>query len=727
MSTNTQTTSALLLYQVGPVHCCAPSQAVRAVIEPPPFTRTPGSSERRPGIFRYNRQIIPVTDLRVGFGVEPQQRQKPGRLIIVDFGDRATGFWVDGIHNVVAWPGEGWGPLPALLPRGIFTRTLQLDDRIHLYAEFAQLDRLQTDGYLRDYIHHLEQQGQEDAAARRPQSTSSTASKSGATSGIVVGSPAGTPSGIPAQPRPAATKPLSLTPSRMVSNDAEPDRGVPQRETLTNASMDAHAAAPKTAGRHEPDLLPSRRTGSGSDPASGTSRTNSRAAAERDQVGGFHRTVPWSGATGPSSRPVSTPPEPGSEAGAKPASKPRRSPTFHSPPIAPAVVTGSEVVSETAPTPTQARSQTPQRKNELPNSVRSSPNREGAPSVTSHPAPGELARRRHTESDDTGNPVLPLLLLLALIAGVGAGIWYGLAPDRTAPRQDPAPLASKPTPEPDTPPSTAASRDRDPAEFSIDQRSTEGKIGDAMGSDALTGTENTGGDNRGNHWADSPQDDGTTHVGGETESEGESETESTAHANLEDDVGPGPTPPPTVPAHGEDIASAKTESPAEPPLPHSVGAPQDPYEAEIRRDQTGITIVLTTPQDSAVFKDVPKQPAETDQAESASATARLPENLPDKPAEESTDHPVEDQADQPIILPPTDVVVLQQRVTREIVHLVVKGDTLWHIAQRYVNDPFRYPELARLSNIRNPDLIYPGDRVRIIHTVKAPSAEAGGP
>lgn len=53
-------------------------------------------------------------------------------------------------------------------------------------------------------------------------------------------------------------------------------------------------------------------------------------------------------------------------------------------------------------------------------------------------------------------------------------------------------------------------------------------------------------------------------------------------------------------------------------------------------------------------------------------------------------------------------------VSKEIVHIVVKGDTLWHIARRYVANPYRYPELAKLSNIKNPDLIYPGDRVKII-------------
>lgn len=49
-----------------------------------------------------------------------------------------------------------------------------------------------------------------------------------------------------------------------------------------------------------------------------------------------------------------------------------------------------------------------------------------------------------------------------------------------------------------------------------------------------------------------------------------------------------------------------------------------------------------------------------------------------------------------------------------IIHTIVKGDTLWAIAKRYVNNPYRYPELAKLSKIRNPDRIYPGNKVKII-------------
>jgi hypothetical protein len=44
-------------------------------------------------------------------------------------------------------------------------------------------------------------------------------------------------------------------------------------------------------------------------------------------------------------------------------------------------------------------------------------------------------------------------------------------------------------------------------------------------------------------------------------------------------------------------------------------------------------------------------------------------------------------------------------------YIVVPGDTLWSIAQRYTDSPWRWPELWELNKdqIRNPHLIYPGD------------------
>ncbi|WP_418222798.1 GH25 family lysozyme [Clostridium isatidis] len=46
-------------------------------------------------------------------------------------------------------------------------------------------------------------------------------------------------------------------------------------------------------------------------------------------------------------------------------------------------------------------------------------------------------------------------------------------------------------------------------------------------------------------------------------------------------------------------------------------------------------------------------------------------------------------------------------------HTVVKGDTLWAIAKKYYGDGNRYPEIARVNNIANPNIISVGQKLLI--------------
>jgi LysM domain-containing protein len=65
-------------------------------------------------------------------------------------------------------------------------------------------------------------------------------------------------------------------------------------------------------------------------------------------------------------------------------------------------------------------------------------------------------------------------------------------------------------------------------------------------------------------------------------------------------------------------------------------------------------------------------------------------------------------------------------------YIVVPGDTLWGISQRYTDSPWRWPDLWNMNKdqIRNPHLIYPGyvlilDRARGQLTIAQPGAREG--
>lgn len=139
-----------------------------------------------------------------------------------------------------------------------------------------------------------------------------------------------------------------------------------------------------------------------------------------------------------------------------------------------------------------------------------------------------------------------------------------------------------------------------------------------------------------------------------------------------------------------------------PPTDQDSAAPpveEEGYSATIEKQENVVTITLDGPEDALLT-------ANDNSSEQDSAT----DTTTDTTTEPPTDMAGDTESQQAGTEEQTPAAPASPKV---ITHVVVKGDTLWDIAEKYVRDPFKYPELARLSNIKNPDLIYPGDIVRI--------------
>lgn len=250
---------ALLIYEVGPVRCCAPTGPIEQIVLPPDLTHPPGSDAACPGIFRHGRHIVSVIDLRQRFGIEPD-RWQPGRLVITRLARGYTGFWVDRIVDVIRSPAEGWGGLPPHLPRDTFSRTLLYREQIHLYTEFEQLPHLHPAGFLRQYLVRLASADEPATPKTQPVSEHQPrASQPDDATGLQTPRPPTSDAGSPPEPTPAPSAPTPSPPA-VEPPESRPDaRPAGAKTPLTAAPPEPRQpAATATPARNTPDCAPTK-------------------------------------------------------------------------------------------------------------------------------------------------------------------------------------------------------------------------------------------------------------------------------------------------------------------------------------------------------------------------------------------------------------------------------------------------------------------------------------
>ena len=116
---------------------------------------------------------------------------------------------------------------------------------------------------------------------------------------------------------------------------------------------------------------------------------------------------------------------------------------------------------------------------------------------------------------------------------------------------------------------------------------------------------------------------------------------------------------------------------------------------------------------------VPERKGEPPEARpSEPSVPEPPEARPSEPSEPETFVPEpsvkegEAETEMPVRL--AEESPSGRMLPEERTYTVGRGDTLWYITERFRGEPFLYNEVARDNKIRNPDLIYPGQKVKIV-------------
>lgn len=675
--------NTILLFRVGPVLCCVPSLAVDSVITPPNLTKPPGHSTSRPGIFKFGQRMVGVIELRYLFGVE-KEHWKSGRNIIATINNRSYGFWVDEILDVLEMPSKGWGNLPPLIPHDVFSRTLLLGGSIYLYTEVEKLTKLRKPGLLKKYIEQLNKQQQRKTAPHSGLEKNLSSRSS-------------------SQPEPkktitsnhqASIKQQQVTGTTTLSNSPQQQPGLNtnqllQKDRLINKQLnkqqlqkaDTHSATDmnlisssssqpepiKTmALNHQASTKQQQVTGSttllNSPQQQQQPEFNDHQRLQKDRLINKHNTEDKIDASHPQKITGQTTNINKYESSSKNDVSNSKSNSVKN-------KRKNRIDSNKPPLLTPDSTGSIKNDTKLNHSINYTKQQQPTPTLQSLTIPDKThqwpSEKDHTasipvSSEKETTPHWPLLMLFLLILG-GAGYFsYNLYLTHY---QQPESITKGQFKREKYP---QAILFNETEELNIDEVETEQAI-------SLDSMENF------NKYANTSPVQDTTLT-----------NDTKSHEAVK---------PPTKPI-------TPTEDSEPPHVPEG-----SPYHADIARSGNEITIVLHEPEQLTMNAEPETQTTIVNEVQTVTkqqTNIQVPQ----------PEHIIEIDLIKKTEVPNRETQLKSQKISTnkkiEIIHLVVKGDTLWAIAKRYVNNPFRYPELARLSKIKNPDLIYPGNRVRII-------------
>ena len=617
---------ALLTYRVGPVLCCGPTLPVVTIIPPPALTQLPGTNIAEPGIFKHGSYIVSATDLRHRFGVKQENWNQPAKVIIAQHDDLTRGYFVDEIKDVISFPEKGWGQLPTHLPRGVFSRTLLLNDHIYLYAEFEKLSQLQGTGYLTDYIIHLEKLEEEKKQTVTKSSTKSSIDKQ-------------TPSTL-------------KTPEKQVHSNEDkintPEINLSEKKSPSISSLNKDKTElpiiKEVSSKTGDSVVPDK-----SNNETSTSLSNKEIIKQNHSNSKITEKI--------------------SETIEKEQIKksPVNNPTVANKPT-------SSTIKEIIKTHKIDGRTNSTESARIKNTIDSSPSQIAKESDIS--SVKELSsENRHNDktvvnnkriSPDTAkdeSSIFPVFIIFLFLLLIAAAIYFSLnySSEYTSGKSLDYSVVN------------SANKDKKTLAQTYKGRTIDNEADSLSTSDLITKSDN------------------------------QISEEAITNKSIS-----------MIESNESSINTIPVDSRNEKPTLLTTKDTENEYHANIQQDNDTITIELDGP--------LPPKINNTDRISFEKSNSNNPSNSSKL---ENENKPTTNEIS--IVVESSESKILSKQISNttkniqkntnsfEIVHIIVKGDTLWAIAKYYLLNPYRYPELAKLSKIHNPDLIYPGNRVRIIY------------
>jgi purine-binding chemotaxis protein CheW len=135
-------TALHVVFKVGKSEYALPASDVLQMESFTSATPVPGSKPWVSGIIQVRGRIVPVVDVRMRFGLPPQEKTMDSRVVVATHGERAVALLVDSAREVLKLETDKLQPPPQIVAqeaKGLVKAVAQVGQRLVMLLDLAQM------------------------------------------------------------------------------------------------------------------------------------------------------------------------------------------------------------------------------------------------------------------------------------------------------------------------------------------------------------------------------------------------------------------------------------------------------------------------------------------------------------------------------------------------------------------------------------------------------------